>query len=300
LLWIIHENARVVVVVNTSDGRTGSGIREFLEYYILVILHEGASTAGKIIELIQERSSDNMQYRPGSALQVADEEVERAIAALLKRKCIGRSDGGGIFEITDVGKEALEEANAIKEKTGGSKDEAIEKLVSLLEPCPPKKYILDVGTGEGYLAFKLAEAGFKVIGIDSGDFGYSKDSIQKAREKINGERNYDLEFRVANVKELVDMENTFDYVVASQAVHCMKDQSGCLKAIYHLLKSGGKFLSADLLVGLRCFFVHGFHCFLALSKEEWEQTLAWCGYANVKLHEVNDFCIVEAQRPVIG
>ena len=293
-------NRSVVIVVNASDGRTGNGIREFLEYYILVILDEGASAVGKIIEVIQERSSDNTQYRPGSALQVADEEVEGTVAMLLREKCIKRSDCEGAYEITDQGKKVLEEANAIKESTSRSKEEAVERLISLLDPDPPEKYVLDVGTGDGYLAFKLAEAGFKILGIDSSDFGYSKDSIQKAREKINGEKNYDLEFRVADVRGLADMENTFDYVVASQAVHCMKDQRGCLEAICHLLRGGGKFISADLLVGLRCFFVHGFHCFLALSKEEWEQTLAGCGYTNVKLHEVNDFCVVEAQKPTAG
>jgi ubiquinone/menaquinone biosynthesis C-methylase UbiE len=280
--------------------RSGDGIREFLEYYVLVVLDEEASTKGKIAEVIQERSSDNTQYRPGSTLRVADEEVGRTIAILLKRNSIRRSDDGETYEITDAGKKALEEANAVKEKTTGSKEEAVEKLISLLDPCPPEKYVLDVGTGEGYLAFKLAEAGFEVLGIDSSDFGYSKDSIQKANERIDGEKNYDVEFRVADVKELADVGNAFDYVVASQAVHCMKDQSGCLEAIYCLLRPGGRFISADFLIGLRGFFAHGFHCFLALSKEEWEQTLLECGYTDVKAYEVNDYCVVEAQKPAIG
>jgi ubiquinone/menaquinone biosynthesis C-methylase UbiE len=286
--------------VNASNVRTGGGIREFLEYYVLVILNEGASTKEKIIEVIQERSSDNTQYRPGSALRVADEEVGRTIAVLLRRNSIRRSDDGETYEITDAGKRSLEEVNAVKEKTTGSKQEAVEKLISLLDQCLPEKYVLDVGTGEGYLAFKLVEAGLKVLGIDSSDFGYSKDSIQRATEKISGEKNYDVEFRVADVKELADMENTFDYVVASQAVHCMRDQSGCLEAIYHVLKPGGRFISADFLIGLRGFFAHGFHCFLALSKEEWEQTLLECGYTDVKTYEINDYCVVEARKPAIG
>jgi 2-polyprenyl-3-methyl-5-hydroxy-6-metoxy-1,4-benzoquinol methylase len=290
----------MVMIMNTLEGRSGDGVREFLEYYIMVILNEGASTKEKIIEVIQERSSDNTQYRPGSSLHVADEEVGRTIAALLKRKSIRRSDDEEAYDITDAGKKALEEANAVKEKIKGSKEEAVEKLTSLLDPCPPEKYVLDVGTGEGYLAFKLAEAGYKVLGIDSSDFGYSKDSIQKATEKINGEDDYDIEFRVADVKELAGMGNTFDYVVTSQAVHCMKDQRGCLAAIYHLLKPGGRLISADFLVGLRCFFAHGFHCFLALSKEEWKEALLECGYTNAKAYEVNDYCVVEAQRPTTG
>jgi len=288
------------VIHEMFSYRSGDGIREFLEYYVLVVLDEKASTKGKIAEVIQERSSDNTQYRPGSVLRVADEEVERTIAVLLRRNSIRRSDDEETYEITDAGKKALEGANAVKEKMSGSKEEAVEKLISLLDPCPPEKYVLDVGTGEGYLAFKLAEAGFKVLGIDSSDFGYSKDSIQKANEKIDGEKNYDVEFRVADVKELVDVGNAFDYVVTSQAVHCMKDQSGCLEAIYCLLKPGGRFISADFLIGLRGFFAHGFHCFLALSKEEWEQTLLECGYTNVRAYEVNDYCVVEAQKPATG
>jgi len=89
---VLESNRSVVIVVNASDGRAGNGIREFLEYYILVILDEGASTQGKIIGIIQERSSDNTQYRPGSTLQVADEEVEGTVAMLLREKCIKRSD----------------------------------------------------------------------------------------------------------------------------------------------------------------------------------------------------------------
>ena len=80
----------------------------------------------------------------------------------------------------------------------------------------------------------------------------------------------------------------------------MKDQSGCLEAIYRLLKPGGRFISADLLIGLSGFFAHGFHCFLALSKEEWEELLGECGYTSVNIHEVSDFCVVEAQKPVAG
>jgi hypothetical protein len=49
-------------------GRVGSGIREFLEYYLLVILNEGESTKQEMKELILERSTDNNNFRQGSAL----------------------------------------------------------------------------------------------------------------------------------------------------------------------------------------------------------------------------------------
>ena len=279
----------------SSKFRTGVGIREFLEHYLLVLLDEGPSSKRRMMGLILERSSDNENYRPGSALSVADEDIDWAIDLLLQRDCIKSIEEGGGFEIADKGKKALEEADRQKQKIGCLKEDATRKLISLLDPSPPKKYVLDVGTGDGYLAFKVAEAGFKVLGIDSGDFDYSKESVQKAIENIGGRSN--IEFQVANVKELTDFQDTFDYVVASQAVHCMKDQAGCIEAIYGLLRKNGEFVCSDLSVGLAGFLHHGFHAFLALSKEEWLSILAQCGYVDVKVYDVHDFCVVEGRRP---
>jgi len=217
----------------SSEGRVGTGIREFLEYYLLVILNEGESTKQKMKELILERSAGNNNFRQGSALLVADGEIDGVIKKLFKLERIKTTDNGNSFEITDEGRKALEKSNKIKEQTHGSKEEATRKLISLLDPFPPKKYVLDVGTGEGYLAFKVAEAGFKVIGIDSSDYDYSKDCIQKAVEKLDNQS--DIEFRVTDVRNLTKMKDTFDYVVSSQAVHCMRDQGGCIEAIYSFL-----------------------------------------------------------------
>ena len=278
-----------------GSQRDFAGIREFLEYYLLVILNEGASTTKKMKELILERSSDNNKFRQGSALLVADGEIEEVVKKLTQQERIKTIDNGNTFEITDEGRKALEKNNRIKEQTGSSKEEATRKLISLLDPFPPKKYVLDVGTGEGYLAFKIAEAGFKVIGIDSSDYDYSKDSIKKAIEKINNKS--DIEFRVADVRNLTNMENTFDYVVSNQAVHCMRDQGACIEATYSLLKEGGKLICSDLSVGLLGFLHHGFHSFLALPREEWFEILKKCGYINVTVHDVNDFCVAEGQKP---
>jgi ubiquinone/menaquinone biosynthesis C-methylase UbiE len=275
-------------------GRVGAGIREFLEYYLLVILNEGESTKQKMKELMLERSAGNNKFRQGSALLVADGEINEVIKKLFKLERIKTTDNSNTFEITDEGKKALEKSSKIKEQTHGSKEEATQKLISLLDPFPPKKYVLDVGTGEGYLAFKLAESGFKVMGIDSSDYDYSKDCIQKAVEKLDNQS--DIEFRVADVRNLSKMKDTFDYVVSSQAVHCMRNQSGCIEAIYSLLKKGGKFVCSDLSIGLLGFLHHGFHSFLALSEEEWFEILPKCGYINVKVHNVKDFCVAEGQK----
>ena len=281
----------------SSEGRTGGCIREFLEYYLLVILNEGASTKQKIRELISEKSSDNNKYRQGSTLLVADKEVDAVIKRLRQRTQIKTAAEEKTFEITAEGQKALEEFNQLKERTSASKEEATQKLMSLLDTSPPKKYVLDVGTGGGYPAFRLAEAGCKLLGIDSSDFDYSKDVIQKAKEKIDRSKGYDIEFMVADVRELKDFQNSFDYVVSNQAVHCMKDQEGSIEAIYYILKKGGKFVCSDISVGLLGFLHHGFHSFLAISKEEWLRILPKYGYINVKVHDIKDFCVAEGQKP---
>jgi len=88
----------------SSKGRTGGGIREFLQYYLLVILDEETATKERMVELILKRSSDNNHYRPGSTLLVADQEVNSAISLLLQKGCIKMTEKGDAFEIRDKGR----------------------------------------------------------------------------------------------------------------------------------------------------------------------------------------------------
>lgn len=76
----------------------------------------------------------------------------------------------------------------------------------------------------------------------------------------------------------------------------MQDLPECLKAIYRLLKPGGRFLCIDFLVGLRGFIAHGWHGFLAISREEWVELLLECGFGNLCMYELDDYLLVEAQK----
>jgi ubiquinone/menaquinone biosynthesis C-methylase UbiE len=172
---------------------------------------------------------------------------------------------------------------------------AATKLIARLKGTPRGSYVLDVGTGEGFLAQKLARKGFRVLGIDSGIYDYSKDSIEKARQNMAAE-NGRLEFCKADITKLARPGAGFDYVVSSQAMHCMKNQRACLKAVHRLLKPGGRFLSLDFIVGLEGFRVHSFHCFLAISREEWQQMLPAIGFDDIHLEKVKDYLIVDARK----
>jgi len=76
----------------------------------------------------------------------------------------------------------------------------------------------------------------------------------------------------------------------------MQDQVACLQATHRLLKPAGRFLCIDFLVGLRGFLSHGFHCFLAICREEWVELLLENGFCNVRMYEVDDYLLVEAQK----
>ena len=281
--------------LSTTGERTGRGIYAFLEHYVLVMLDEAEATGHQMIATIRERSAGNDDYRDGSALEISPRQMNRVLGRLQRKSYVRTGRESDLYSISAEGKRRLERGKAIEDQAGVDKDQARDKLMSLLRPTPPPKRVLDVGTGGGYLALNLAEAGFEVMAIDSEEFDYSKDSIKRAMEAAR-ERQCAVEFRRSDVRRL-RRRNAFDYVVASQAVHCMQDQPACLKAIYRLLKPAGKFVCLDFNVGLVSFLHHGFHSFLALTTEEWRRQLSQCGFERVRIHDLQELCVVEAGRP---
>ncbi len=278
--------------------RSGPSIREFLEYYVLVLLAEKSRTTRELIQEIKQRSADNRSYRPGGILWVATAEMSKIVSALCERSLLELDGPSGKCQITWHGRRVRRQMERQYQPPPETKERAAEKMLALLESAPSDSHVLDVGTGEGFLAFKLVERGFRVLGIDSGSHDYSKDSIQKAQERAlaQGEGG-SIEFRRADVRASGECDHTFDYVVSSQAMHCMADQRKCLKSVHRLLKPRGKFLCIDFLVGRKGFLAHGWHCFLAISREEWAELLLENGFVDVCMYELDDYLLVEAQKP---
>jgi len=274
--------------------RSGPSIREFLQYYLLVLLSEKAQTKPELVRQIKERSADNRLYRPTGVLWPASSEMDRVLDRLAADELIELRLGGQRWHITASGKKAIVRYEQQEQESGG-KEKAAEKLIELLGSAPPDSRVIDVGTGGGFLALKLAERGFRVLGIDSGSFDYSKDSIQEAQQQAASQGG-DVEFRQADIRELAEPDSNFDYVVSSQAIHCMEAPRECLQAIHRLLKPGGRFLCMDFSVGLRGFLDHGFHCFLAISREEWVELLVEVGFGNIRMYEMDDYLLIESDK----
>jgi len=268
---------------------------EFLHYYLLVLLTKESRTKRELIEAIKTGSADNRSYRAWGAVWVASAQMDRSLSRLEEEGFIKCSKTGR-WRITSPGRKARA---ALKEQHEGrcsTKENAANELIAMMAPPAAGERVLDVGTGEGFLSFKVAERGSSVLGIDSGSFDYSRDSIKKAREQARSHGGT-IEFRQADVARLSE-HSSFDYVVSSQAIHCMKDQRICLLAIYDLLKPGGRFLCLDLGVGLKPFLCHSFHSFLSLSRMEWARLLPELGFKDVHIDPVGGYLVINAQKPL--
>lgn len=272
-------------------------MREFLRYMVLSILDEHHCSASRVAETIGEKSSDNERYREGGSLKISSADLKPTIDGLREEGMVLSDSHNGELALTDPGKELLDHYERLKAEGGKQKEEAISKLVSIVVKDARGKTrtprVLDVGTGEGYLALKLADEGFDVMGIDTAEFEYSRNSITRAREKSEGRAN--AEFRVADVNDL-NFHDRYDYVVSSQAMHCMDDQRRSVCSMCRLLKPGGLLVACDFDIGLRGYFAHGFHCFLALTRQKWEGFLSSCGCEETEIHDVGDYCVVRSRK----
>lgn len=282
---------------SAAKPREGPNIREFLRYYVLVLLKDGDMSAQEMRPAIEEKSAGNREYRPSGQLVVGERDVNLSLGQLARRGLIQRAERK--WRLTAPGQDRLASYEEQKEAKSNGKEKAARKLLKLMGPAVRGETVLDVGTGEGFLALKAADEGYRVLGIDSGDFDYSKDSIRSAIEKAKS-RGGDVEFREVSVADLVGTHEGFDYVVTSQAMHCMKDQGRCLEAVHRLLKPGGAFLCMDFLVGLEGFMHHGWHSFLAISRQEWRQVLPQRGFEEVSCHKVFDYLLVRARKRLGG
>jgi len=109
--------------------------------------------------------------------------------------------------------------------------ERARELVALLAPQDGER-ILDVGCGTGQLTAELAQAGSRVLGIDS-----SPAMIEQARKNFPR-----IEFRVADVRTM-EFHNEFDAVFSNAVLHWVKEADAAAAAIGRALAPGGRFVA---------------------------------------------------------
>ncbi len=105
-----------------------------------------------------------------------------------------------------------------------------DAVLQLLNP-QPGELILDLGCGDGMLTQRIAEAGARVIGLDS-----SPEMVEAARAR-------GIDAFVADA-EAMDVERfgQFDAVFSNAALHWMLDPDAVATGVYGALREGGRFV----------------------------------------------------------
>ena len=106
--------------------------------------------------------------------------------------------------------------------------------------------VIDLGSGAGNDAFiarnETGETG-KVIGID-----FTPAMIERARQnnEVRGFNN--VEFRQGDIENMPVSANTADVIVSNCVLNLVPNKDGVIKDIYRVLKPGGHFSIADIVL----------------------------------------------------
>lgn len=122
----------------------------------------------------------------------------------------------------------------------------------LMEQLSPGALVLDVGSGRGLFAKKLAEAGFRVIGID-----FEGNIVRKVNQEI---KNWGLEgklkFMEASALDIPFADTSFDGVCDFGLLENLykEDWGQYASEISRVLKPGGFYLNTSLSRETQSFF----------------------------------------------
>ena len=109
-----------------------------------------------------------------------------------------------------------------------------QAALHLLDP-QPGELILDIGCGDGVLTAKIAEAGARVIGLDS-----SEEMVEAARAR--GVDAFVADAEALDLENQVERFGCFDAVFSNAALHWMVDADAVASGIFAMLKEGGRFV----------------------------------------------------------
>lgn len=109
-----------------------------------------------------------------------------------------------------------------------------QAALSLLNP-QPGELILDIGCGDGALSGKIAEAGARVIGLDS-----SPEMVEAARAQ--GIDAFVADAEALGLDHQLERFGQFDAVFSNAALHWMLDPDAVATGVFAVLKEGGRFV----------------------------------------------------------
>ena len=104
--------------------------------------------------------------------------------------------------------------------------------------------VLDVATGTGLVALKIANRGSKIYAVD-----ISEPMIEEAKKKMEGNEIKNIEFSVEDAYSLPFDSEMFDTVICNNALHNMINPQKALFEIRRVLKPGGRLIATIVGIG---------------------------------------------------
>jgi len=164
--------------------------------------------------------------------------------------------------------------------------------------------VLDLGCGTGldvFLAARRVGAKGRVIGVDK-----EPGVIEKARESAKEGHYENVEFRVAEMEHLPIGDNSIDVAISNCVINYSADKLGTFKEVRRVLRPGGRFFDADLVVVGRFSEsilrdeVWGKWIAGAMGKEEYLAAIAGAGFGVVSVIGETLFPMAEADERLKG
>jgi 2-polyprenyl-3-methyl-5-hydroxy-6-metoxy-1,4-benzoquinol methylase len=254
-------------------------IRDFLVFHLLEQAARGAFPPARLgSEVVRSSEGD---------LQPAGADVRAAQIACWEH---GWLEGKGPFSnepasLSPEGRRELARRLAAARRehvSGNPREAAADRVVSLVSPADECE-VLDVGTGDGFLAKKLAAAGFRVLGVDT-----DASAVEHAR--TGHATNAGLRFEVADIHALAERGQRWRTIVTSYLLHECEEPVGVLRAICSCLEPGGRLACMDFAPNCAAYVWRAgrtpFHPFRALAQGDWRELAP-----GLRLTQPRYFCI---------
>ena len=124
--------------------------------------------------------------------------------------------------------------------TGRDKRRFVTVARAIHERVAPGSRILEVAPGPGYLAIELAQAGYRVTGLD-----ISQSFVRIAQEQA-ALANVEIDVRHGNASDMPFAPARFDFVVCVAAFKNFTDPLGAIDEFHRVLRPGGEASIYDL------------------------------------------------------